>query len=311
MKLMSQPFVSIIMPTYNTESEYLHESVKSILNQSYTNFELIIIDDGSYPAAKIVLSDITDKRMVYIENQKNSGLPYSLNKAIKSSRGKYIFRMDSDDISLPERVQKEVAFLEDNKDIDVVASFAKTFGSKEVLYSSYTKDEEIRAELLWKNPIIHPTVAFRVDSLRRKKILYKEGIVSEDFEMWSRMAFSEGCRFAVIPEVLLMYRLHEGQVTAKKRKQLRTSSEKILEETFKKIGIKYEKKMLQLYSKLQFEGNLTIKEIKEVTIFMKTILSSKTISIDNRVLKQIYKKALIKHGLKEKNIYAILRGVVL
>ena len=309
--MMNRPLVSVVMPTYNTDFEYLHEAVKSILNQTYTNFELLIADDGSYPTAESVLSDITDKRIAFLANSKNMGLPYTLNNAIKNAKGKYIFRMDADDIAVSERIQKEVEFLEIHGDIDVVASFAKTFGEKEILYSSFTKDEQIKAELLWKNPIIHPTVVFRADILYKKGILYKENIVSEDFEMWSRMAFLEGCHFAVLPEVLLRYRIHSGQVTAQKRKQLRISSEEILRGVFNQIGIKYYGEELQSYSKLQFSESLSVKELKEAICLMERILSSKINLVDNRALKQIYKRALMKYGLKRKNIYAILRGIVI
>ena len=308
---MDQPFVSVIMPSYNTDSVYLHKAVESILNQTYRNFELVIVDDASCPAVKNVLSDIEDARIVYIENSGNKGLPYTLNNGIKNSKGKYIFRMDSDDICLPERIQKEVDFFETHMDIDVVASFAQGFGEKKLLYHSSTKDEQIRAELLWRNPIIHPTVAFRATTIHGKNIWYKEGSVAEDFEIWSRMAFFENCHFAVIPEVLLMYRFHSGQVTAKKREKLRASQEEILASVFAQFSVKYQTGELKAYCRLQFKEDLSLREIMAAVMMMKKVLAAKIPSVNKQILKRIYKVSLVKYGLKKKKPYAVLQGVVL
>ena len=194
---MEQPLVSVIMPSYNTASNFLHEAVQSVLNQTYTNFELLIIDDGSVPSVRSVISDIHDSRIRIICNPGNQGLPYTLNSGLEQSVGKYIFRMDSDDKCVKNRLERQVEFFESNPDIDVVSSFARTFGANDIVYKSATEDSQIKAELLWKNPIIHPTVALRADTIKRLNIRYAMEAVSEDFEIWSRMAFEYHFKFAV------------------------------------------------------------------------------------------------------------------
>ena len=308
---MERPLVSVIMPSYNADSNYLQEAVESVLSQTYTNFELIIIDDGSESAVKNVLSDIEDTRIIFIENPENKGLPYTLNNGIKHSNGKYIFRMDSDDHCVKERIQKEVAFFETHPDIDVVSSFAKTFGNQEILYCSSTKDAQIKAELLWKNPIVHPTAAFRTDTLRKHKIFYQEGVASEDFEIWSRMAFMENCHFAVIPEVLLNYRLHAGQVTTTKKENLVKSSKEILGRSFSLLGIMHRSEELESYSLMQIGEPLSVEQIKAAATLMKRIIEAEKPSIDNQTLRKTYRKALTKYAINEKSLYALMQAVVM
>lgn len=306
---MKSPFVSVIMPSYNTESKYLHEAVESVLNQTYKNFELLIIDDGSSTSVESILSDITDPRIVHIKNVKNMGLPYTLNIGIEQAKGKYIIRMDSDDICVKERFQKEIEFLENHTDIDVVATFAKSFGAQESLYHMSSSDDKIKAELLWKNPIVHPTVAIRSKTLRDKKILYKPGTIAEDYELWSRMMFREHCHCAVIPEVLLMYRIHSGQVTQKKKKQLMDSSSLILEGSLTSLAVLYNSAEMQAYMKMCFGESISTSEIKKTISLMKKILNKKISSVDNHWLRRIYKKELVKYGMKQKKIYALLQAL--
>ena len=228
---MDNPFVSIIMPSYNTPLLYLREAVQSVLSQTYTNFELLIIDDGSDLSVENRISDIIDKRIRIISNSVNRGLSYSINNGIEQSTGKYIFRMDSDDRCFKTRLQSQIAFFERNPSVDVVSSFARCFGGKNNLYRSSISDKKIKAELLWDNPIIHPTVAIRASTVKDKNIRYNLDAVSEDFELWSRMAFLHNCNFAVIPEELLAYRVHSEQITITKQKQLQESEKLILKKT--------------------------------------------------------------------------------
>ena len=133
------PKLSVIMPAYNAE-KYIGEAIESILNQTFTDFEFIIIDDGSSDHTADIIKGFHDERIRFIQNEKNSGVANTLNKGLELSQGEYIARMDADDISLPARFEKQVAFMEANPDVAVVGCGIELFGmSHEKRYFSYSK----------------------------------------------------------------------------------------------------------------------------------------------------------------------------
>lgn len=234
---MQEVLVSVIIPSYNTEKSILKESIMSILNQTYHNLQIIVIDDGSNCPVENILKDIYDDRIIILKNVINKGLVYSLNRGISYASGKYIARMDADDIAYPNRIKCQVDFLENNQGIDIVSSFAKSFGAKEVVYKSVIDDAALKAELLWKNPFIHPTIMMRADTIKSKKIYYSSEDKSEDFGLWSRLAFEENLCFAVIPKELLNYRIHKGQITQKKNELLKQDEERIIKKSLNLLKI--------------------------------------------------------------------------
>ena len=297
---MDNPLVSVIIPSYNTTSSYLREAVQSVLFQTYTNFELLIIDDGSIPSVESEIADIIDSRIRIICNFENRGLPYSINKGIEQAEGKYLFRMDSDDRCNKSRLQRQVTFLERNPSVNVVSSFARCFGAKNDIYKSSTTDKEIKAELLWKNPIIHPTVAIRAHTIKGQNIRYNLNAVSEDFELWSRMAFLYNCNFAVIPEELLEYRVHSGQITITKQNQLQESEKLVLEKSFNQLNINLSEYELNIYQKLRVGASLSHEEILETIFIMKKILNQIPENISKSHLRNMFQKAIIKYCIKNK-----------
>ena len=125
--------ISVIMPNYNTSVEYLSLAVDSILSQTYENFEFIIIDDCSTDESVDYLASITDPRVRVIRNDVNRGITASLNVALDNARGDYIARMDSDDVSLPERFEKQIAFMEANPDVIVCGTWIQSFGGADYI----------------------------------------------------------------------------------------------------------------------------------------------------------------------------------
>ncbi|HGF9542707.1 TPA: glycosyltransferase family 2 protein, partial [Acinetobacter baumannii] len=115
--------VSVVLPAYNAEL-YLKEAIDSVLSQTFTDFELIILNDGSIDRTEEIILSYNDSRIVYVKNEKNLGLIGTLNKGINLAKGKYIARMDADDICLPERFKKQVDFLEKNNEIDLIGTNA-------------------------------------------------------------------------------------------------------------------------------------------------------------------------------------------
>lgn len=211
---MDNPEISVVMPVYNSEV-YLREAMESILNQTIENFEFIILNDGSTDRSESVIREYadTDKRIKAFNSKQNKGLIYQLNKGMELSKGKYIARMDSDDISFPGRLEKQFLFMEENPSVGVCGTWLEIFqNERRDIHVQPTGHEEIFAGLLFKTRIWHATVMMRRDALPDLAELYRlEFIHVEDYELWVRLGLS-GVRFANIPEVLFEYRLHEKSV---------------------------------------------------------------------------------------------------
>ncbi len=205
--------ITVLMSVYNS-STHLMEAIDSILNQTFIDFEFLIINDGSTDTTSNILESLKDHRIRIVKNSTNKGLIYSLNKGLSLSKGKYIVRMDSDDISHPNRLQKQWNFMEKNSYTDICGSFSNVIGTREVRRppTNYIK---CWLELLVNNVISHPSVIIRRDSLIKNNLFYSnEYLHSEDYDLWVRCSMKK-MRIENIAEVLLYYRIHENQVSQK------------------------------------------------------------------------------------------------
>jgi glycosyltransferase involved in cell wall biosynthesis len=209
------PLVSVVMPVYNTE-DYLKQAVDSILEQSWTNFELIVIDDGSKDHSGKILDEIakTDKRMKVV-HQKNHGLVFTLNLGIRMATGEYIARMDADDISFPRRFEQQVAILDKHKDVVLVAGgFEIIDEDSEFLYREVlpVDDRDIKRSMLLRNPIAHGSVMFRKNALDIVGLYSSECGPTEDFELWSRLA-GVG-KFAALEQSIFRWRVNTKGISS-------------------------------------------------------------------------------------------------
>ena len=194
------------MPAYNAE-KYIAESIESILSQTFTDFEFIIINDASTDSTKEIIESFQDSRIILINNEQNLGVAKSLNIGIATAKGKYIARMDADDISLPERFQTQFNFMEKNPDIDICGSWTETFGDNQCIIKVPEKHNDIKDELFFSCSMLHPTVIFK----KNLNLQYFSDFPrAEDYDLWCRKI--NDWNFANIPEVLLLYRIHENQI---------------------------------------------------------------------------------------------------
>lgn len=208
----ARPRVSVVLPAYNAE-RYIAESVRSVLHQSFHDFELIVIDDGSADGTLSVLKGLAlrDSR-IRIFGRENRGLVATLNEGIELARGEWIARMDADDISMPDRFSRQLSLL-DELEADIVGTDMKFFGTRDRRVTAHARtDAGIRIELLFGSPFCHPSVMMRVEVAR--SLGYEaawEG--AEDYDLWERAARA-GARLANVPEVLLLYRRHPQQISS-------------------------------------------------------------------------------------------------
>jgi glycosyltransferase involved in cell wall biosynthesis len=203
--------ISVILPIYNAE-KYLSEAIGSILSQTYTDFELLAIDDGSTDKSLDTLKSFTDPRIKIIQNNENSGLISTLNKGIRLAEGEYIARMDADDISLPTRFEKQVDLLDNNPEIGVCSTWIEFFGDSHEIIKFPLEHEEIYFRFLLGVQVGHANSMIRRDILEKFNIRYnRDYIHSEDTNLWVNLL--PLTRFANIPEILYRYRKYDQQVT--------------------------------------------------------------------------------------------------
>lgn len=207
------PLISVLMPVYNGQ-QYLVEAIKSILNQTYKHFELLLLDDGSSDNSEQIIKGFKDSRIVYIKNETNKGLIFTLNRGIGLAKGTYIARMDADDVSVASRFEKQILEFEKDEKLVVCGSFIKTFGNGAEEYISHipVTNAQIMSSIFFACPFAHPSVMIRKESLMQLNEFYREDYKhSEDYDLWSRLVFVGNSKN--IPEFLLNYRVHDKQVS--------------------------------------------------------------------------------------------------
>ena len=206
--------ISVVMPVFNGE-KYLKEAIDSILNQTFTDFEFIIINDCSTDKSLDIIQSYKDKRIKIINNKINLQIAESLNKGIRIAKGKYIARMDADDIALTNRLKVQYEFMEKNKDVGLCGSSVIVFNEESTyIHRCPTYYDEIKVLQLFNSTFCHPSVMIRKDILTKYNLSYeKEYEGMEDYQLWLNM--SEYTKLANISEPLLRYRKHNEQVTNK------------------------------------------------------------------------------------------------
>lgn len=274
----AKPLVSVVMSVYNTPKEYLSDAVKSILNQTYNNFELIIVDDCS----DIVYFDdpfFKNDKIKILKNEHNRGCGYCSNKGVSFSRGKYIARMDSDDIALPSRLEKQVAFMEEHSDVVACGTWFKFFGNKSHEVKRIIDDNEYyRCCLLFSNSptILHPSIMIRKETLETHNVNYDPTLrCSEDYNLWVEL--SNYGKITNLKEVLMNYRVHEKQITFNNNinKQSKPYDDIVKERQFKKLGLSLTRK-----EKEMFLSDFVNKKVspRRYYVFLKKIVEANKVS---------------------------------
>ena len=207
------PLVSVLMPVYKT-APYLREALDSILAQTFTDFELIVLDDCSPDNAERVLDEYEDSRIVRYKGERNQGLANVLNIGIEMARGQYIARMDSDDISRPNRLRVQVDFLESHPEIDLCSCGMQLFGDRQEVWIRESDPEKVKIIALLFSPVLHASSVWRKDVFESHDLRFRQEMVpSEDYDLWTR-ALLDGLCLVNIPEVLYQYRIRNDQASS-------------------------------------------------------------------------------------------------
>ena len=215
---MENPVVSVIMATFNEPVRYIKESIESILNQTFTNFEFIIIDDSTNPETiEAINSYAEDDRIIIIREKSRMGFTRALNEGLKMAKGQFIVRMDGDDISLKNRLEKQLEYLISHKEIDILGGNMLIINESGTVVSQRnypTNGLSLQFSAIFRSPVAHPTVMFR-RSIVENHLFYDETFTkAEDTEYWFRLR-NKGFTIANLPVNLLRFRI-SGDL-AKKR----------------------------------------------------------------------------------------------
>jgi len=243
------PEVTVLMPVYNGE-RYLNEAMDSILKQSFGDLEFLIINDGSEDGSAGIIKSYDDPRIRLVNNGCNRKLIYTLNRGISLARGDYIARMDCDDISLPERIARQVAFLDAHDKVGICGTWVRSTGeTDDVTFKYPTKDAEIRSRLIFESPFAHPSVMMRKASLETSGLLYDEAYPhAEDYGLWQ--SAMNRFEFANIGDVLLLYRLHDNRICRTKGGEQKRSSDAIRLKQIESLGIEPSAEELEIHQNL-------------------------------------------------------------
>jgi glycosyltransferase involved in cell wall biosynthesis len=289
------PKITVLLPVYNSEL-YIKDAVDSILNQTFSDFEFIIIDDASTDKSVEIIQSYSDSRIQLIVKPKNSGYTDSLNYGLTIAKGEYIARMDSDDISLPTRFEKQIEFLQKNSEVVVCGTWITVFGNN---IDSYTfeapqNSNEIKLTFLSYDCIAHPSVMFRKSCVMNLEYK-KEFVPAEDYKLWSEIIVKHD--FSIIQEALLLYRQHENNISKAKADNLAKSDIKIKTDLFQKIfGLHNDdfdfNKLVHLFNILGYR-----KKLSKIQLLEFFEMAQKIIKINKE--KVVFPEVLFKNKMEE------------
>lgn len=301
------PKISVILSTYN-DSKYIYEAIESILNQSFRDFEMIIIDDASNDDTVRIIENFCDDRIRLYINKKNQGLTKNLNKALHLAKGEYIARMDGDDISHVERLKKQVEYLDKHLDVYLVGTAVHSFGATDLVWKLPDDSDELKIRMLLRPVFAHPSFMFR-KSLVNEGYEYDESFVTaQDYDFATRVA--EKYKIGRVESVLLEYRVHEKQISKVKNGNQLINADRVRKNLYDKLGVTLTEAQRDFLSKWISETKLpSTKDYKTaygiIDTFVKGNLINHIYSTDK--IEIVLKKMLYTWVIRSKSVVYILQ----
>jgi glycosyltransferase involved in cell wall biosynthesis len=289
------PTVSVIMPIYNAE-KYLNEAIDSVLNQTYSDFELILLNDKSTDSSKAIIESYLakDSRIVFIDKETNVGPANLRNEGFDLARGSFIALLDADDIAEPTRFEKQITILKNNSEIGVCGTWFTTFGDKEKskVIQHPENHNQIKVNFLIDCTIGNSTAFFRKDILG--DIRYdKEYVPVEDYHLWSRLIVKT--QFHIIQEALVYYRIHDSNISQTKIDNVKRSNRRIKIELLKQFGIEEDNLKISSYIQLiEGQKGLNFEEINWISKCNNHLINQNQIlrNFDATLLEEMLQKAI-------------------
>lgn len=289
------PKVSVVMPVYNSE-EYLREAIDSIISQTFTDWEFIIVNEyGSNKAATDILAEYAamDPRIIVIQNKKRLGIAESLNVGLQMAKGEYIARMDGDDLSMPERLQRQVEYLDTHLDIDLCGSYISDVSGNKLDWQLELNSGQIYSDIIFFSPCVHPTIMFRARLIEKMHIEYSSDFVaSEDYDFFEKIC-SVG-KIINLPQILLCYRLHSDNATERNRNIGANLYKQVMNRVFIKMGLTLSAEDLSLLSPHECMKGAQGKEILKRLVRLDQLLKKILLTNEKKCL---FSKRCLAHTL--------------
>ncbi|HMC84996.1 MAG TPA: glycosyltransferase family 2 protein [Chitinophagaceae bacterium] len=290
---MNRPLVSVVMPVYNAE-KYLQSTIDSIINQDYPNLEIIVINDGSTDDSKKIILHNKEPRIKYFENTENSGIVKTRNRGLDEAKGEYIAVMDSDDIAFPERIKKQVDFLEKNPEYGMCGTYFQTIDGNDKLLKNVhfpSNDRDARSYLIVKNCFCHSTVMMR--SKLAKELKYDTGYdVVEDYQLWYKL--SRVSKIINLPVYTTYYRVHGNNISTTRNNHMFDMVNIINSQILDGLNINYSVEELNIHSNSLISNKSFFEE------------KQKLAELENWVLKLLSEIKKNKNNYNEFIVYKIL-----
>lgn len=234
------PLVSVLLPVYNAQ-RYLKAAIDSILNQTFSDFELLIIDDGSTDLSAEIIHSIQDPRIRYLKNATNQKLIRTLNIGLKEAKGAFIARMDSDDISFPQRLERQLQFFKREPATMVNGTYAIRIDERD-RHGALLKrpvGEALESSIWFPTPLIHPTVMMRRELIDQGFLYDEDCLHCEDYDFWIRIA-KAGHKIENLPGPMIYYRVHSGGVSTQNRELQLANSFRVFRRHYPAVNLTYD-----------------------------------------------------------------------
>lgn len=291
------PKISAVMALYNTPFSFLQATVESILNQTFVDFELIIVDDASELKYQDFFARFNDDRIKYFKLEENFGPGKARNYGIKKAIGEYVAIVDSDDIYLPQRFERQVDFLDKNPEISLISCAFKQSNNGKIP-KVVEINEDIKLCMLFNSPFANPAMMFRRNVFVEKKLYYPEDKkFGEDYELWINAMFA-GVKMANLNEVLMIYTRRPGQLSKAKEDLQENILKNLYKKILLKIGIEATKEEIDLHRDIYLQ-NFEKKDSKEISAWFDNIIlhnknfslfdESKLVELKQMTLQKAYK----------------------
>jgi len=242
------PKVTVFMPVYNG-MRFLASSIDSILQQTFRDFEFLIIDDGSTDGSADYLENLSDPRIRVIRQAENLGIRRTYNNGLSQSKGTYIAIMDQDDLSIPTRLERQFEFMESHPDVGLCGTQITLFGDRPAAsWVRYFSQDDLKIALLFENPVCHPSVMLRARVLREHGLEYPDYPFAEEYALWFRIAAHS--KISNLADTLLQYRTHPNQVSRRRSETQSASARRTVKEQLLALGVAHSARDLVTHSLL-------------------------------------------------------------
>lgn len=293
------------MSVHNEKEEHLRLAVESICNQTYENIEFIIIDDASNDECKAIIASVIENnsKIKLLVNNENIGLTASLNRGLACANGDYIARMDADDYSAPDRIAKQVKFMNKRSDIDICGTGVISFGDNYKFMSPHLglENNDAQCMLFYSSTLCHPSVMMKKTFLDKYHLKYDETVPKgQDYDMWERCSVYG--KLAVMPDVLLYYRTHSSQISVKNLGEQEKYANMVRLRRLERIGIKPTEKERICHAALMANISINITQHEIKAWIQKMIAANKSIGfIDNKVLQKDLNNRYLLYRLRNRD----------